>query len=84
MFKNAYTKAKNLSSTAYAKAGAATSLALMSAGANATLSDAEQAAADAITGKANDLIAMAWGIVPIVVVGFIGIRLFKKSANAST
>jgi hypothetical protein len=38
MFKNAYTKAKNLSTTAYAKAGVSTSLVLMSAGAHAALS----------------------------------------------
>ncbi|WP_293267714.1 major coat protein [Neptunomonas sp.] len=84
MFKNAYTKAKSLSSSAYAKAGVATSLSLMSLGAHAALSAEEQAAADAITLKINDLLAMAWSIVPIVVVGFIGIKLFKKSSNAAT
>ena len=84
MFKNAYTKAKSLSSSAYAKAGVATSLSFMSLGANAALTAEEQAAADAMTAKVNDLLGMVWTIVPIVVVGFIGVKLFKKSANAAT
>ncbi|MFW7524320.1 major coat protein [Vibrio ostreicida] len=57
---------------------------LISGVAHAALGVEAQAAADALTGAATDYIAMAWGIVPIVVVGFIGIKLFRKSANKAT
>lgn len=52
--------------------------------ANAALSSEAQAAADAMTTAATDYLAMAWTIVPIIVVGFVGIKLFKKAANKAT
>lgn len=57
---------------------------VMASSANAALSAEAQAAADAMKTAATDYISMAWGIVPIVVVGFVGIKLFKKSANKAT
>lgn len=57
---------------------------LMVGSANAALSAEAQAAADAMSAAATDYIAMAWTIVPIVVVGFVGIKLFRKAANKAT
>ena len=57
---------------------------LMVGSANAALSAEAQAAADAMSAAATEYIAMAWTIVPIVVVGFVGIKLFKKAANKAT
>ncbi|MEZ9292858.1 major coat protein [Vibrio cyclitrophicus] len=57
---------------------------LMVGSANAALSAEAEAAATAMTTAATDYIAMAWTIVPIVVVGFVGIKLFKKAASKAT
>ncbi|MEZ9693503.1 major coat protein [Vibrio lentus] len=57
---------------------------LMVGSANAALSAEAQAAADSMSAAATDYIAMAWTIVPIVVVGFVGIKLFRKAANKAT
>jgi len=57
---------------------------LMASSAHAELSAEAQAAATAMTTAATDYIGMAWTIVPIVVVGFVGIKLFKKAANKAT
>lgn len=57
---------------------------LVAGTANAALSAEAKAASDAMIAAANDYIGMAWTIVPIVVVGFVGIKLFKKAANKAT
>lgn len=62
----------------------AVTVAVVSNAANAALSPEAQAAADSMTTAANDYIGMAWSIVPIIVVGFIGIKLFRKAANKAT
>lgn len=57
---------------------------LMASSAHAELPAAAQAAVTEMTTAATDYITMAWTIVPIVVVGFVGIKLFKKAANKAT
>lgn len=52
--------------------------------ASAALPADAQAAIDAISTFATDILASAWGIVTLVTVGFIGMKLFKKGANKAT
>ncbi|KJY76354.1 major coat protein [Vibrio nigripulchritudo] len=58
--------------------------AAVSSTASAALPPEAEAAKEALTTAATDYVSMAWTIVPIVVVGFIGIKLFRKSAQKAT
>lgn len=75
-------KIKNILVSKRLTAGAA--LAAASGAAHAELPAAAKGAMDAISGLATDFVASAWPIAVIVVVGFVGIKLFKKSANTAT
>ncbi|CCO48888.1 exported hypothetical protein [Vibrio nigripulchritudo SOn1] len=53
----------------------------VSSSASAALPPEAQAAADSLLAAAGDYLSMSWTLVPVVVVGFASIRLFKKSAR---
>lgn len=64
--------------------GLGAALVAVSGSSFAALPAEAQAAMDELGTFATDMVAAAWVIVPIVVVGFIGIKLFKKGANKAT
>ena len=57
---------------------------MVSGSANAALTPEAEAAFTSLKEAAADNIGMAWSIAPIVVVGFIGIKLFQRAANKAT
>lgn len=52
--------------------------------AHAALPEAAQSAVDSVSSFAGDMVSAAWGIVVTVVVGFVGIKLFKKGVNKAS
>ncbi|MBL4830175.1 MAG: phage coat protein [Aliivibrio sp.] len=58
------------------------SLLVGSASANAALAPGVTAAFTSLNEMATEFIGQAWVIVPVVVIGFAGIKLFKKAVGA--
>lgn len=56
-------------------------LALGSVAAHAALPTEASAAFTALSGNVTDILAEIWKIVPVVVGGFVLVKLFKKGAN---
>ncbi|CAH0536856.1 major coat protein [Vibrio marisflavi] len=52
--------------------------------AHAALSTDAQAAVDAVSTTASDFVTEAWAIAIVCVVGFTGIKLFKKAISKAT
>lgn len=67
----------------YGKVLAVSSL-LIGSVAHAALSPEAQAAVDSVSTTATDFLGSAWSIAIIVVVGFAGIKLFKKAVSKAT
>lgn len=57
---------------------------MVSTSANAALPTDAQSAVDAIALFVDDILAAAWPIATAMVVGFVGIKLFKKASNKAT
>ena len=67
----------------YLQAGAAVGVSLVSVSSHAALSPEAEAAKQAVIDMINDYIGMAWAIVPVALVGWIGVDLFKKAGRKS-
>lgn len=59
-------------------------LSLMSVQAHAALSTEAAAAFTALEASGEDYIAAAWSVAIVIVVGFVGIKLFKKAVGKAT
>lgn len=61
-----------------------TLLSLTATQAQAALSTEAAAAFTALEGAGADYIAAAWGVAVVIVIGFVGIKLFKKAVGKAT
>lgn len=61
-----------------------TLLSIVTTQANAALDTNAAAAFTSLTTAGTDYVAAAWGVAVVVVVGFAGIKLFKKSVSRAT
>ena len=82
--KNALRKMGDAARNRYAQAGVGFSLIMAAGAANATTPTAAQTAMTSLQTEGEAMIDAAWPVVTALTVGFIAIKLFKKSASKAT